>query len=1207
VGCNEVAVRIKQLELTGFKSFLDKTKFEFNAPITTIVGPNGCGKSNVVDALKWISGELSYKELRGRSMEDLIFAGSDRRAPTSMMEVSLVLDNQEKTAPAQYNQYDEITLQRRIFRDGSSEFYINKIPCRLRDITDMFLDTGIGQSSYSIIEQGKVGAIVSGRPEDRRLMIEEAAGITKYKSRKKAAERKIDYTKQNLLRVSDIINELKKQIASLERQAKKAEDFRKAQDKAKEVDLSISGKEYEILQFNSNEAIHRETQHQDLLSQEETNLAQEESVFETRRVELDGLEKTFQSSQQDLFSIKSVIQQINNQIESHQRDLARLQETSREEKTKDQFLDQELIRLEQKIQNTKEQVAQLEQENETLKAGVTERQQNCAASKTALTTVETELDALKGAHIDAVTREARLNSTIASNQNQLKSLEEELSQLNETSDRLTAEISEKQTQYAAQKISVDESSQLSFGFQESKKATQATLAQLEEAKVELEKNISETQKKLDSHISKLHALQEFARTYQGYTKSVQSVMSKREEFGNIHGVLGEMVKPKKGYEKAVQAALSELIECILVDQPEDAMKAISYLKNEEKNRGLFMASNGTKRTESARVNHPKVLGSMLDFVEIHPSLNNVVGSILTNTYVVDGSFEDAFAIWNESGHCNLVTTDGDYISTNGIIHAGPWSETRGDLEVRQQIDEISIEVEPLKALRDELAIEQNQLLKNLANTKNQLQTIHMDLENQSKINLDLSRALEKLANSIEFDRQKLQEIQMRREKLDASANDIRTALATSEAERELVSKSKIEMDETIAGLTRNLTQSRDQYQKYVDELTEYQVKIASSLERLEGLRREYDTAEELLRNTQEEKIKNTALIERHLEEISVITVDLQKFAVDKEEKIVSFQAQETSNTELQTRHDLAVEELRHIENKIKLVRSQKENLMSILNDTRIKISEYTLRMENIRQQIQERYTVDMTEWMTSSERVQISDDQYSELKLELDGLKEKIAKFGNVNLAAIEEVDQLKERFEFLTNQRDDLEKSLQSLVDAIKKINKTTREMFEETFNNVNERFQQIFPRLFRGGKAKLMLTDPENILESGVDIFAQPPGKKLQNMNLLSGGEKALTAISLLFAIFEFKAPPFCVLDEVDAPLDDANVLRFVSIVKEMSQKTQFIVITHNKSTMEMANNLYGVTMEEPGVSRTVSVRLHQDQVHDINTIMEPRSAVA
>jgi chromosome segregation protein len=1200
-------VRIKQLELAGFKSFLDKTKFEFNAPITTIVGPNGCGKSNVVDALKWISGELSYKELRGRSMEDLIFAGSDRRAPTSMMEVSLVLDNQEKTAPAQYNQYDEITLQRRIFRDGTSEFFINKVPCRLRDITDMFLDTGIGQSSYSIIEQGKVGAIVSGRPEDRRLMIEEAAGITKYKSRKKAAERKIDYTKQNLLRVSDIINELKKQIASLERQAKKAEDFRKAQDKAKEVDLSISGKEYEILQQHSKEAVERETQHQDLLSQEETNLAQEESVFETRRVELDGLEKTFQSSQQDLFSIKSVIQQVNNQIESHQRDLVRLQETSREEKTKDLFLEQELVRLQQKIQSTKEQVTQLELENETLKAGVTERQKNCADSKTTLNGVEVELDALKASHINTVTREVRLNSTINSSQAQLKSLEDELSQLQQNSERLNAEMAEKQTQYAAQKISMDEASQLSFGFEESQKATQASLAQLEQAKIEIEANVSETQKKLDSHISKLHALQEFARTYQGYTKSVQSVMSKRDDFGNIHGVLGEMVKPKKGYEKAVQASLSELIECILVDQPEDAMKAISYLKNEEKNRGLFLASNGTKKTESARVTHPKVLGSMLDFVEIHPSINNVVGSILNNTYVVDGSFEDAFSIWNQSGHCNLVTMDGDFISNNGIIHAGPWSETRGDLEVRQQIDEISIEVEPLKARRDELAIEQAQLLKNLANTKTQLQTIHMDMEKQSKINLDLSRSLEKLANSIEFDRHKLEEIQNRREKLDTSANELRNTLTSSEAERAEVSKAKVEMDEKIAELTRQLTESRDQYQKYVDELTEYQVKIASSLERLEGLRREHDNSEEQLQNAQDEKVKNTGLIEKHSEEITQITAGLERLALEKEEKIVSFQAQETSNSELQSRHDLAVEELRHIENKIKLVRSQKENLMSILNDTRIKISEHSLRMENIRQQIQERYTVDMTEWMTSESRVQITDEQYVELKSELDGLKDKIAKFGNVNLAAIEEVDQLKERFEFLNNQREDLEKSLQSLVDAIKKINKTTREMFEETFNNVNERFQQIFPRLFRGGKAKLMLTDPENILESGVDIFAQPPGKKLQNMNLLSGGEKALTAISMLFAIFEFKAPPFCVLDEVDAPLDDANVLRFVSIVKEMSNKTQFIVITHNKNTMEMANNLYGVTMEEPGVSRTVSVRLHQDNVHNIETIMEPRTAVA
>lgn len=1201
-------MRIKQLELTGFKSFLDKTKFEFNVPITTIVGPNGCGKSNVVDALKWISGELSYKELRGRSMEDLIFAGSDKRAPTSMMEVSLVLDNQEKTAPAQYNQYDEITLQRRIFRDGTSEFYINKIPCRLRDITDMFLDTGIGQSSYSIIEQGKVGTIVSGRPEDRRLMIEEAAGITKYKSRKKAAERKIEYTKQNLLRVSDIINELKKQIASLERQAKKAEDFRKAQDKAKEVDLLISGKEYENLQLHSTESMEKETQYQDLLSQEETNLAQEESVFETRRLELDGLEKTFQTSQQDLFSIKSVIQQVNNQIESHQRDLARLEETSREEKSKDQFLDQEVIRIQQRIQTTKEQVIQLEQENEILKSGVAERQRNCAESKTALNSVEMEIENLKTSHIETVTREVQLNSTIESQQNQLRVLESELIQLKDQSEELALEIETKRAQYAEQKVSADEASQLSFGFQESQKATQLTLEHLEQAKIELEANISETQKKLDANLSKLHALQEFARTYQGYTKSVQSVMNKRSDLGNIHGVLGEMIKPKRGYEKAVQAALAELIECILVDQPEDAMKAISYLKNEEKNRGSFIASNGTKKTASSPVTGDKVVGSLLDFVMIDASLDGVVSSILNNTYVVDGSFEDAFKIWNQSGHCNLVTLDGDYISTSGIIHAGPWSEAKGDMEVRQQIDELSVEIEPLKTRRDELAIEQAQLLKNLNNAKNQLQTIRQDLEKQSQINLALSRDLEKLSGSLEFDRQKLQEIHNRRQKLEASATEIRNTLLKSSEELVSVSESKSIMDGKIAELNRQLSSSRDQYQQYVDELNAYQVKIASSMERLEGLKRDHESSQQLLNYTQDEKVKNAGQIEKHIEEISQIRIDLEKFSAEKEEKIVAFQAQETSNSELQAKHDLAVEELRHIENKIKLVRSQKENMMSTLNDVRIKISEYSLRMENIRQQINERYNVDMTEWMLSSQRTQISDEQYTELKAELDVLKDKIVKFGNVNLAAIEEVDQLKERFEFLNTQREDLEKSLQSLIDAIKKINKTTREMFEVTFNEVNDRFQQIFPRLFRGGKAKLMLTDPENILETGVDIFAQPPGKKLQNMNLLSGGEKALTAISLLFAIFEYKAPPFCVLDEVDAPLDDANVLRFVSIVKEMSQKTQFIVITHNKNTMEMASNLYGVTMEEPGVSRTVSVRLHQDNVlQNVEPVLEVQSAVA
>ena len=1198
-------MKIKEIELSGFKSFLDKTKFQFNAPITTIVGPNGCGKSNVVDAIKWITGELSFKELRGRTMEDLIFAGSDKRPPTSMMEVIMTLDNTQKNAPSIFNEYNEITVHRRIFRDGSSEFFLNKIPCRLRDITDLFLDTGIGQSSYSIIEQGKVGAIVSGRPEDRRLMIEEAAGITKYKSRKKAAERKIEYTKQNLLRVSDITLELKKQIASLERQAKKAEEFRSIQLKAQEIDISVSTREYrELKQFSVDSTI-LENQQQDLLIQEETRLTSEESLYETKRIDLNEIEKTFQNSQQDLFSIRSVIQDITNQLDSNHRDLQRLQISVQNAKVKDEILIQEISKTHQKIEDTKTQIQNLETDITTLKETFTTKQKIFSEHKIVVTNIETDIESRKGSLFEIVTRQARLDSTISVSHSQIKTLTEELDQLRQVQATLSEEITSKQNLHSEKKESLDKSNQLSFSFEENQKSAKEKLASLEVKKLELEQELSDVQKQLNADVSKLHALQEFTRTYQGYKKSVQSIMKNRDRLGHIQGVLGEMIKPKKGFEKAVQAALSELIECVLVNSEEDIIKVVDYLKNDEKNRGLFLAANVDIKIEQSRIKDPLIVGPLQDFVEVHNSQKDSIRHVLNKTFVVHGSFENLLSLWKNHPYYQFVTLDGDLISTEGVIHAGPWSETPGDLEVRQQIDDLQVGIEPLKATRDDGIIQLNQIVKSMNQTKHELLTINLDLEKQSKINLDLAKEFEKHLSAMELLQHKLSDTTTRIKKLETTYEAAVQTAQSAELEKTEITSTRGELETTISDLNHQIGKARTSYQEYLDELNEYQIKIASILERIDGLKRDYENSHEILKYTQNEKDQNVAQLETHSQEIAHIRGSLDLLEGEKKNTITSLETKEVANSSLQIQHDAAAEEIREIEQRIRHHRVQKETFVTSLNDTRMKISEFALRMENIYKQIAERYQIDLPEHAANTENVSISDELYVESKAQLEKYKEKILKFGNVNLAAIEEVDQLKERYEFLMNQKDDLEKSLQSLIEAIRKINRTTKEKFEVTFAEVNTRFQEIFPRLFRGGKAKLMLTDPENLLETGVDIFAQPPGKKLQSMNLLSGGEKALTAISLLFAIFEYKAPPFCVLDEVDAPLDDANVLRFVSIVKEMSQKTQFIVITHNKNTMEMAHNLYGVTMEEPGLSRTVSVRLHQENVAEsTQPILEARS---
>ena len=1066
-------MRIKQLELSGFKSFLDKTKFSFGVPVTTIVGPNGCGKSNVVDALKWITGELSYKELRGRTMEDLIFAGSDKRPPTSMMEVTLVLDNQEKTAPTQFSEFDEITVQRRVFRDGTSEFFINKVPCRLRDITDLFLDTGIGQSSYSIIEQGKVGAIVSGRPEDRRLMIEEAAGITKYKSRKKAAERKIDYTKQNLLRVSDVIQELKKQIASLERQAKKAEAFRNAQAEAKSADLAISSYDYQSLKVNSDALAEEETKQQDLLTQSETMLTQEESDFETKRSDLDEIEKSFRSSQQDLFSLKSTLQDLTNQMEVHERDQKRLEQSVLEETQNIKSLDEAIARTESKSRELQEQVETLSAENQDHEVQLQEKQKVCTERESILSSFESDLESKKAQHIQLVTREAELTSSLTAAKTQQERYVDEVRQHEHEEANLLSEIVETTTEVEKQKKVLDEATQMSFSFQENQKILKEKQQDLEKSKSEIEHKFQETQKRINTQQSKLEALQEFARTYQGYANSVQDVMKNREEIGGIHGVLGEMIQPKKGFEKVIQASLADLIECIVVANPEDAAKAIGHLKNQE-NRGMFLVSSQKLAIESPRIGHEKVLGNLLDFVEVENHLLETIQPILGDVFVVDGTFQDLYSVWKQNRGYSFVNRDGDLITPEGVIHAGPWSEVRGDLEVRQQISELQAEIEPLVQVKNDTSVELEHVKKDLQATKNQLETIDADLASQSKRHFELSREYEKLTGSVEFQRQKLEDSRVRSSKIKESQSQLTDSITSYENEKAQIESQKAAFESEINDLNEKLSVNRDEYQAYLTDLNEYRVKLASSLERIEGLKREYESSQEFLVSSKENKEQKANLIDNQKQEIQGHKESLEKLIAEKEIQSQTFHEQETSNSQLQTQYDTAAENIRKLENQIRESHTKKEALMEEVSNVRMKISESSLRMENIREQIQERYSIDLLDHMADESYVSIENEQYETFKVELEEHKKKIIKFGNVNLAAIEEVGELKERFEFLTKQRDDLEKSLESLLEAIRKINRTTKEKFESTFAEVNERFQNIFPRLFRGGKAKTLAHRP-------------------------------------------------------------------------------------------------------------------------------------
>lgn len=1202
-------MRIQSLQVSGFKSFLETTSFSFNVPITGIVGPNGCGKSNVVDALKWVTGEMSYKQLRGKNSEDLIFAGSDRRPPSSMMEVALTFDNTEKKASPQYNEFSQITVLRRIFRDGSSEFSINKTPCRLRDITDLFLDTGIGQSSYSIIEQGKVGAIVSGRPEDRRLMIEEAAGITKFKHRKKAALRKIDATKQNLLRVTDIIKEIDKQVASLQRQAKKAQQFKEAKEAFEALDLNLFMYDFENLQAEKLNLLKSEDDQQLQLSQAETDLSTFAADFETKRLDLEKLESSFQESQQALFVQKTEMQGVTHEIESSKHAIAYSEKQWVIDQEKTKTLAEDIERYQSREKEIKEELEAIENNKTSTQKSLEDKEKVFHQNRDQLTDLETKIEKFKKEHIQHVTSLTHARSKVESLSENVSYFEKNMIELESALKDFDQDIEISEEKSLALKKDFDSIQQMCFGFEENQKKIENQIADTEQQKMHLDQDMKTLEQSLREKESRLHALENFTKTYQGYTKTVQSIMKKQEgdhKFSNIQGVLGQMLEIDPGYERCVQAVLSDWIESIVIEDVPTSLDLITYLKKDAKSRAMLLTGRQAD-PKSENITDKRILGRLSQWAAMPGGTLSGVQDKLNQTFVV-GTIEDLIALSQAYPKTDFVSTEGDYLQSSGMLHVGPWRETYGDLEVRSEIQNLR---EQLKPLKREYADKQEAKQKTVTlfdQLSGQLNHVLGQMEVESSKRSELSLQLQKITDHLGFvSQQKLQKeeniknLKSRKEEVDLELAKLKSDISDFESSANI-------LEQNIEKENQVYQKQRDDFATYQKDIHAYQLNLTSLLERLESLTRENMQVSQAHTSSSAQKEQLEKQCIEHQENIKKQNEKIVSFESQMQSSLNDFESKENQNKGIKTQHDELVQLIRDLEIRLKKLQSTKEQHVEDVNHMRVSLSEVAVKMEHIQGQVMEMYDKDVFDLLAqdkdSESALQISPDNLSDVRVDREKLKTKVVKFGNVNLAAIEEISEMTERHAFLSEQKLDLETSLNKLDQAIKTINQTTKEKFENTFEEVNHRFQNIFPRLFRGGKARLSLTNPDDILETGVEILAQPPGKKLQNMNLLSGGEKALTAISLLFAIFEFKAPPFCVLDEVDAPLDDANVLRFVAMVKEMSEKTQFIVITHNKGSMQMAQNLYGVTMEEPGVSRTVSVRLEQKNIHDEQQIFEAKS---
>jgi len=1176
-------LRIKRLELLGFKSFKDRTVISFDEGITGIVGPNGCGKSNIVDALVWVMGEMSAKHLRGASMEDVIFAGSQDYAPMGMAEVSLTLENDGGAFPVKYLNHSEVMITRRLHRGGETEYFINKEPCRLKDIHEIFMDTGAGSKGFSIIEQGKIGQIITSKPTERRTIIEEAAGITKFKARKKESERKLKSTDQNLVRLSDIIRELKRQLDSLERQAQKAERYKKLKTELRDVELWQSSTEIAEGQ-EKHEALQTElTQGQDekqsLISEVatlEASIEKERSQTIEQEKELEVKQEEFKAFSDRVLNEENEIRELSFEIEQTKRSseikgsvfeqsmsrLSVVQEEKNEFQEKFDFIDTEFTTLDENFKT-------LEESYSVHKNAIEEKEELLTKARKSQLEVEQGL-----IHVQASTE--GLKDKMEDLQSSILGQTEQKDEIEEGFKTLAKRFKELSTSYESEK-------QMKLEFLKDSESMEARLKELKVSEEELLRTREEEQAIYSKDLSKLESLKELQDQFEGYQEGVRQLLLERKEKGidEPGRPLSDLISIPEGFEQSLETCLGDGLQGLFgVSSLDEISTSLSVLsEGEKKSRAQFFVNEFVTASANSSL---KNLSQFLD------KPNQALESILSMFYLVEDLNEAKSVFQNDHGFC--ITKNGELVSSLGQVFVGAQSEGSGLLVRKQQIEHLTKEVAQRKTVIDEQdkkkksfkeQIQQAEIdLKEAQNKDNEQEfrvfELKKDLERSEYEKAKAEKELDKVLTVVQETEAKILELNEKNEGLTSRATEL--------------SEQKVELEEQTAKLDDELVEFKSQYQGLQEEVTEKKVQHASMSSELSSLKERLSTLE----------VREAELL-TEIEALKAESEDSESFITSNSSELSNRKAQLESDIEKRHEMERALASLR--DDFEKLTHSERE-MSDRLGELKIKsskvestVSEAQIKLEQVQENLQtlvnqmfDKYSVDLTEDFKNHLDT-FQDSERKELEFKVRDLKDKISRMGEVNVAALTEFDDVKTRYEFLTEQEKDLLKAKSQLERVIVRIDKICSTRFRETFEAVNERFKRVFPVLFGGGEAKLILIEPEDeTKDMGIDIEAKPPGKKAQNVSLLSGGEKALTAVSLIFSIFLVKPSPYCLLDEVDAPLDDANVFRFNDLVKEMAKRSQIIIVTHNKNTMAVNNKLYGVTQEERGVSKMVSVDLNQ-----------------
>ena len=1205
-------MKLKKLILSGFKSFADRTEFEFDDGISCVVGPNGCGKSNIVDAVKWVLGEQSAKSLRGSEMMDVIFNGSATRRASGMAEVTLVFDNSsgllQPNLPSETPVNGGVSISRRLYRSGQSEYLINKVACRLRDVREMFMDTGVGVDAYSLIEQGRVEMFLQASQDDRRAIFDEAAGISKYKARKKEASRKLERVEQNLLRITDILGEVEKRLRSIKYQAGKARNYQAYSERLKELKSLYFLAQHHTLTEQRRSLQHKLDEGNDALASINTRINQLEAAGSGAEVEAVDLERTARD-------VQSRIAIIGGQITTCQERADMLAARAKELGEQIVAASAHCEELEAKIATAETELAARNEQAEAIEKKTTELSQRSDALRAehtsgelAVTHLQARLEDEKAGTIDLLRRTAQLHNESNASGIRRENLSNQRTRLTDQAKKITESLRDMLTERSKVQAKAQDVAEVLS-------SAQAKLAQAKQAGREftnsehqLEADIATARERRSALLSRRQALREMQERLEGVAQGVKGVLEARKDgrLGAIRGMLGEFIEADVQHAAVIEAALAGADQRLLVDRFTDLSAISDELAEAVGEAGtvevVCLDRLGVLREDFDLFDCPHAVARVVDYVKFAPDLAPLMWRLLGRTLLVRTLADAVAAAKTAPGGYRFVTGRGEVLEPDGCVRLGAANRAAGMIARRSELSD-------LDAQETHLDEEIRQLEQRRQSARNELD--HIEELQQSLRTAIYETNTERVECESRLGQINEQIEQLQREKplvagdLEDLAKEIDTAVRAEHEAKEKAAELErlnIEREQEIEKLDKQIAAAQSRQSELAVQMTDCQVAMAQVQAKKAAIK---DAAASLTR--QQEQMKQELTAGR-----SQIALDRQRrtkaedtAASSREDADRLYGQQQQLNRESeeleQTRKGLQ-ERLAEIRRQLTEQRKGQQQATEKVNASRIELSEADVRIENLISRAGDEMGMNLLETCAEYEHDEARD--WDAVAAEIQDLRGKIERLGNVNLDAIAEQDELEQRREFLAGQLEDIKTSQNQLAELIRRINKESRQRFEESFEQIRVNFQQLFRKLFGGGRADIMLTDPQDVLESGIEIFARPPGKELRSLSLLSGGEKTMTALALLFSIFKSRPSPFCLLDEVDAALDEVNNERFNNLVEEFVTDSQFIVISHAKRTMSMANVLYGVTMQEPGVSKRISVRF-EDAGHKLEDQLTPVGA--